>query len=297
MGHTASAFDGAVSATGTTCLVRAADRSADFPANGSHDVGAAADSAVGGSRDVGPAADPVAYSAQRRTATASEPLPATLLVVAKAPIAGFAKTRLTPPLSPREGAQLAAAALLDTLDAMRAADVRHRVVAWTGELADAEESDEIAVALRDFTVIPQRGTGFAQRLAAAHADAACFGLPIVQIGMDTPQVGADRLTAAAARLTGPHDAVLGPAADGGWWALGWTDSRAAPLLGEVPMSTPRTGELTREMLDRCGYDVHRLPVLTDVDTYDDALAVAGRSSGRFAAALRRVSAIHSEARL
>lgn len=222
-------------------------------------------------------------------------LPVTLLVVAKAPIAGFAKTRLTPPLSPREGARMAAAALLDTLDAMRAAPVRERVVAWTGELAEAEEADEIATALADFTVVDQRGDGFAQRLAAAHADAFRFGLPIVQIGMDTPQVGPDRLTAAAARLTGPEDAVLGPAADGGWWALGWTDPWAAPLLAEVPMSTSRTGALTRDMLRHSGYRVHRLPVLTDVDTYDDALAVAGQSTGRFATAFHHVHELHAKA--
>ncbi|MFI6869849.1 DUF2064 domain-containing protein [Nocardia sp. NPDC050406] len=222
-------------------------------------------------------------------------LPVTVLVVAKAPIAGFAKTRLTPPMSPREGARLAAAALLDTLDAMRAANVRERVVAWTGELSDAEESDDIATALADFTVVPQRGAGFGQRLAAAHADAARFGLPIVQIGMDTPQVGADRLTAAAALLTGPADAVLGPAADGGWWALGWVNPWAAAQLAQVPMSTPRTGELTRDVLRRNGYRVHGLPMLTDVDTYDDAVTVAGQSTGRFASTFHRLAALHATA--
>ncbi|WP_280358462.1 TIGR04282 family arsenosugar biosynthesis glycosyltransferase [Nocardia otitidiscaviarum] len=224
----------------------------------------------------------------------TERLPATLLVVAKAPIAGFAKTRLTPPLTPHEGARLAAAALLDTLDAMRAAAVRHRVVAWTGDLAAAEAADDIGRALADFTVVPQRGHGFAERLAHAHADAARFGLPIVQIGMDTPQVTPELLTGAAARLTGPADAVFGPAAAGGWWALGWTDPWAAPALAEVPMSTARTGALTRDLLHRSHYRVHDLPVLNDVDTYADALQVAADAHGRFGTAMRRHRAAHPE---
>ncbi|MFF0490223.1 DUF2064 domain-containing protein [Nocardia sp. NPDC004068] len=211
---------------------------------------------------------------------------ATLLVVAKAPIAGFAKTRLTPPLAPREAARLAADALLDTLAAVRASGARHAVVAWTGDLSRAEHADEIATALREFTVVPQRGDGFGERLANAHADAARFGLPVVQIGMDTPQADAETLGAAARLLLVTGDTVLGLAADGGWWALGLSDPRPARLLTEVPMSTDRTGELTRNMLRRCGFPVHALPVLTDVDHYRDALTVAAQSDGRFAHTVR-----------
>ncbi|MFI5776614.1 DUF2064 domain-containing protein [Nocardia sp. NPDC051570] len=207
---------------------------------------------------------------------------ATLLVVAKAPIAGFAKTRLTPPLSPAEAASLAADALLDTLAAVRLSGVRYAVVAWTGDLDRAEQAEDLAVALRDFAVIPQRGNDFGQRLANAHADAARFGLPVLQIGMDTPQAGPELLGAAARLLVDTGDSVLGFAADGGWWALGLPDPRPARLLTEVPMSTDRTGEHTRNMLHRCEYRVRELPILTDVDYYHDALAVAAECTGRFA---------------
>ncbi|MFB7723994.1 MULTISPECIES: DUF2064 domain-containing protein [unclassified Nocardia] len=224
-------------------------------------------------------------------------VPATLLVIAKAPIAGFAKTRLTPPFSPRDAARLAAAALLDTLAAVRACGARHRMVAWTGNLDDAQESAALSLALRDFTVIPQRGNTFGERLANAHADAAQFGVPVLQIGMDTPQAGPELLTRSVLHLTASGDAVLGPAADGGWWALGLTDPRPARLLTEVPMSTARTGELTREAVRRCGYRVHRLPVLTDVDTYADAVTVAAHSTGQFAATFDRLGAAATPALL
>ncbi|WP_019930327.1 DUF2064 domain-containing protein [Nocardia sp. BMG111209] len=218
------------------------------------------------------------------------PIDATLLVIAKAPIAGFAKTRLTPPFSPTEAAGLAAASLLDTLAAVRDSGIRHRMVAWTGDLARAERADEIAVALADFEVVPQSDGSFGERLAGAHADAACAGLPVLQIGMDTPQAGPELLAASAARLLACGDTVLGPATDGGWWALGLTDPAAASILVTVPMSTARTGELTASALRRYGCRLHRLPALTDVDTVAEVEPVAALRAGEFARAVARLRA-------
>ncbi|WP_254205802.1 TIGR04282 family arsenosugar biosynthesis glycosyltransferase [Nocardia alni] len=226
-------------------------------------------------------------------AAESPGIAATLLIIAKAPIAGFAKTRLTPPFSPHEAAQLAAASLLDTLSAARNSGVRRRMVAWTGDLSRAERSDELASALEEFDIVPQRGDTFGQRLANAHADAFRLGLPVLQIGMDTPQAGPALLAVSASLLLECGDAVLGPAADGGWWALGLTDPRPARTLAEVPMSTDRTGELTREALCRCGCRVRRLPILTDVDTVTDALTVAQEYRGRFPQTVERLQRAHA----
>ncbi|GGL19870.1 TIGR04282 family arsenosugar biosynthesis glycosyltransferase [Nocardia jinanensis] len=220
----------------------------------------------------------------------AERVPVALLVVAKAPVAGYAKTRLTPPLTPVQAARLAAAALLDTLDAAGACPVAHRAVAFTGDLDAAERGSEIAGKLAEFEVIAQRGPGFAVRLANAHADTARAGLPVLQIGMDTPQVSTQVLTEAARALAAGADAVLGPATDGGWWALGLPDPRAARLLTEVPMSTARTGDRTRAVLRAYGYRVAALPAFTDVDHYADALRVAADCSGRFAAEVAALGA-------
>ncbi|MGA6206114.1 TIGR04282 family arsenosugar biosynthesis glycosyltransferase [Nocardia testacea] len=217
-------------------------------------------------------------------------MPVALLVMAKAPVAGYAKTRLTPPLTPVQAARLAAAALLDTLDAVSACPVTHRVVAFTGDLEAAQSGDEIARRLADFEVVPQRGPGFAVRLANAHADTARAGLPVLQIGMDTPQLGARALTDAARTLVAGADALLGPATDGGWWGLGLSDPRAARLLADVPMSTAVTGDRTRGVLRAHGYRVGMLPALTDVDHYADAVRVAAGCSGRFAAAVAALGA-------
>jgi glycosyltransferase A (GT-A) superfamily protein (DUF2064 family) len=198
-----------------------------------------------------------------------DPIPVTVLVVAKAPVPGLAKTRLAATLGKQTAADIAAAALLDTLDAVYATPVTHRVVAMTGDLAQACRAGEIRNRLAAFTVIDQRGDGFADRLANAHADAAATGhQPVLQIGMDTPQVSAELLADCAQRLmTVP--ALLGMAYDGGWWVLGVADAATADCVRDVPMSHADTGVATRAALEHAGISVKLVEELHDVDTVDD----------------------------
>ena len=213
-------------------------------------------------------------------------LPVTLLVVAKAPEPGRAKTRLAATVGDVVAADIAAAALLDTLDAVAAAPVAKRVVAMTGDLGAAAGADEIRQRLRSFTVIPQRGEDFADRLANAHADAA-DGLPVLQIGMDTPQVTAELLADCARRLL-EAPAVLGLAHDGGWWVLGVAAPAMAECLRGVPMSQPDTGELTLKALHDRGIEVTAVELLADFDVVGDVAAVreACGPASRFAQVTR-----------
>ncbi|WP_446220439.1 TIGR04282 family arsenosugar biosynthesis glycosyltransferase [Micromonospora sp. IBHARD004] len=214
-----------------------------------------------------------------------------LLVMAKAPVAGAVKTRLCPPATPAWAARIAAAALRDTLDAVRATPGVTPVLALRGRLADAEEGAALTAALAGWTVLPQRGDGFGDRLAHAHADVAAAwpGRPVLQIGMDTPQVTPARLGVAVRRLL-MADAVLGRAVDGGWWALGLRDGRHAAALREVPMSTAQTGRRTVAALADRGLRTAPLAVLRDVDEWSDALAVAAEvPESRFA---RAVAPLH-----
>lgn len=209
--------------------------------------------------------------------TAPEVVPrAVVLVMAKAPVPGRAKTRLAAGIGAEAAADLAAAALLDTLDACEAAFGAARAhVALAGGLTQAMRGEEIASRLATWTVHAQRGEGFGQRLAHAHADAAARGLPVVQVGMDTPQVTADDLRSVARQLAVPGvDAVLGPAPDGGWWVLGLNDPRHATVLVDVPMSTGATGRLTEFALVAAGASVSRGAGLCDIDTARDALEVS-----------------------
>lgn len=208
------------------------------------------------------------------------PMPGQLLVMAKAPVPGQVKSRLCPPCTPRQAAELAAAALADTLAAVRATAARRRVLVLAGELCDPADG---------FDVVRQRGDGLGARLAAAFADTAKDGTPSFVVGGDTPQLAAPLLTAALHRLDSA-DAVLGLAVDGGFWGLGLQDVRHAEVLRDVPMSTPETGRLTLAALTARELRVAALPVLRDVDTIADAVAVGCQIPGsRFAAALARLS--------
>ncbi|MFD2351009.1 TIGR04282 family arsenosugar biosynthesis glycosyltransferase [Nonomuraea ferruginea] len=202
---------------------------------------------------------------------------AQLLVIAKEPVPGRVKTRLTPPCTPREAAALASAALEDTLRTVARVPVARRVIALDGAPG--------AWLPTGFTVVPQRGDGLDERLAAAFGDAHRLSpTPIVLIGMDTPQVTVG-LLADAVSLLGAHDAVFGPATDGGFWLLGLRAPVPDLLLG-VPMSEPITGEIQLNRLAEAGMSVACLPCLTDVDTMADAIEVAALAPhSRFAAAL------------
>lgn len=201
-------------------------------------------------------------------------IPVAVLVVAKAPVPGQAKTRLAASVGDRAAADIAAAALLDTLDAVADAPVAERVVALTGNLDDACAGAELRSRLADFTVVPQRGASFADRLANAHADAAVAtdGLPVLQIGMDTPQV-TDDLIGECARELLAADAVLGLARDGGWWVLGVTIPAMADCLRTIPMSQADTGAVTLAALGDTAVNVSLVRTLVDVDTVDDLDAV------------------------
>ena len=111
--------------------------------------------------------------------------------------------------------------------------------------------------------------------------------------MDTPQVDPDLLAEAAAPLRhGTVDAVVGPAADGGWWALGLRDPRAAAVIADVPTSRDDTGERTVAALRAAGLRVGLLPELVDVDTAADAVAVAREAPGTlFAAAVAALPSV------
>lgn len=193
-----------------------------------------------------------------------------VLVVAKAPVPGLVKTRLGALVGAHHAAELAAAALLDTIEACTLAGAEGHL-SLAGDLDDAVHGGALSAALTGWTITAQRGEGFAERLVNAHADAGS-GV-VVQIGMDTPQVTPAALTAVAAHLE-DHDAALAPATDGGWWALARRDPDVVRHLAEVPMSTDTTFVDTHRALERTGARVAHGSPMTDVDTCEDADHVA-----------------------
>ncbi|ADP82151.1 TIGR04282 family arsenosugar biosynthesis glycosyltransferase [Pseudofrankia inefficax] len=207
----------------------------------------------------------------------------TVLVVAKEPVPGRVKTRLTPPFTPAQAAAVAEAAIADTLTAVSGlARIPGLGAVRPVLVLDGAAGPWLRVPVE---VVPQAAGPFDVRLAAAFD--AVSG-PALLIGMDTPQV-TPALLADACRALGRADAVFGPAADGGWWALGLRRPDGGLLRG-VATSRPDTGARQRDRLTRAGLRVATLPVLRDVDTCADADAVARLvPHGRFAAAVRGVT--------
>lgn len=198
----------------------------------------------------------------------------TLIVIAKAPRPGHSKTRLCPPCTPQQAADLALAALRDTLTAvLRTPGVDRRVLVLDGKPG--------AWVPASFEVLPQRGDGLDERLAAAFDD---VGDPALLVGMDTPQISPSLLRAGLDALDA-DPAALGPAPDGGYWAIGLREPDAEVFRG-VPMSTAHTCAAQRARLDERGLSWAELPLLRDVDRIEDAHAVAALApEGRFARTL------------
>ncbi|MBX3313716.1 MAG: DUF2064 domain-containing protein [Actinobacteria bacterium] len=186
-----------------------------------------------------------------------------VLVLAKAPVAGRVKTRLQVRLRATEAAAVAEAALCDTLRAARSCRAVRRVLALDGEpgpwLGDG------------FEVVGQGEGDLSARLTVAWRSVRGPG---IQIGMDTPQVTPELLDGGLDRLARPGcDAVLGPASDGGWWALGL----ARPVDGVfdgVPMSADDTGERQLARMRSLGLRVEMLDELGDLDRPEDLDRIA-----------------------
>lgn len=203
-----------------------------------------------------------------------------LIVLAKAPLPGRSKTRLCPPCTYAQAADIAHAALADTLAVARCVPASRHVLAIDGPAQGWERLG--------FDLIRQRGDGLDERLAAAFDD---VGGPALLIGMDTPQLTAGLLDHALRTLARPGvDAVLGPAFDGGYWCIGLRHSNAPAFCG-VPMSAADTGLAQLRRLRELRLRVATLPALQDVDRFADALQVAAAVPGsRFAGAVAAVSA-------
>src|ERR1700687_1027379 len=149
-----------------------------------------------------------------------------LAVMTKEPRAGQVKTRLVPPLSPEEAAQLNVCFLRDTADAIAEAcgTIARGVGVYTPIGAEAAYIDILPGA---FDLLPQRGDEFGERLAfAMEALFRCGFVSVCLIDSDSPTVSADVYADAVEMLSKAGDrVVLGPSEDGGYYLIGLKKNR------------------------------------------------------------------------
>jgi rSAM/selenodomain-associated transferase 1 len=192
-------------------------------------------------------------------------MPATRIVIfAKAPVPGAAKTRLIPALGAEGAARLAAEMLAQTLAAAVAADVGEPELCATPRPGSPEWEPFRPTNMR----MTDQGTGdLGERLARAAERVLSAHERVLLIGSDCPELDADRLRTAAAHLE-THDAVIHPARDGGYALLGL--KRFDPLLfSDIAWSTGSVAATTIARIRALGWSLHIGETLRDVDEPED----------------------------
>ena len=188
-----------------------------------------------------------------------------IIVFAKAPVAGFAKTRLARVIGDEAAAALASRMLSETVAQAVAAAVGPVEICCAPDTSHAQFSIEQA---RHNVALTAQGDGdLGARMSRAFERALSGYHSAIIIGTDAPDLQAKHLQEAAKALT-THDAVFAPAHDGGYVMVGL--SRAMPSLFEgVAWSTSAVMAQTREKLLSLNANCFELPAFFDIDEASD----------------------------
>ncbi len=189
-----------------------------------------------------------------------------LAVMAKAPVPGKVKTRLSPPLSPAEAAGLNAAFLRDTLANLRAATLACAAECVVSYTPVGQEAAFAGILPEQTLLVPQRGDGFGERLLLTARDLLACGFgSVCLIDSDSPTAPTGEFVRAAQALTTDSPGVvLGRSDDGGYYLLGLAQAHAR-LFDEISWSTELVGEQTAERARELRLPVTELRRWYDVD--------------------------------
>ncbi len=212
--------------------------------------------------------------------------PRAIVIFARALVPGRVKTRLAGALSRQQAADVHRACLQDTISLV--ASVRG-CRKWLLVAASARAARRLATKMRlrrEWRVAPQSGRDLGARLERAFAQQfQARARSVVVIGSDSPWMGRARIERAFRRLE-RADAVLGPAADGGYYLVGLR--RPLPLMfRNIPWGTSRVFALTTRRLKQMGASVALLEADFDLDRISDLR----RASRLLGASWRRAPAL------
>jgi uncharacterized protein len=198
-----------------------------------------------------------------------------LALMTKAPRAGQVKTRLVPPLTPDEAAQLNKCFLQDTAAAISVCcgralqspspgrPVACGIAVYTPVGAESLYADILPAG---FGLLPQRGEKFGERLYFAAEDLFKCGFDAVcLIDSDSPTIPTRNFIRAVELLSTPEDRiVLGPCDDGGYYLVGLKRLHRE-IFEEIDWSTERVFEQTKQRAMQIGIEARLLPLAFDVD--------------------------------
>jgi uncharacterized protein len=189
--------------------------------------------------------------------------PIAVAVLAKAPIPGFAKTRLIPSLG-EAGAAALQSQLIERAVTTASAAKLGPVTLW----ATPDTGDPVFARLRSrlgIGLARQRDGDLGARMLAAIAAA---NAPTLVIGTDCPALTCDHLRQAADILRAGTDVVIFPVEDGGYALIGMRAPHP-PLFAKVLWSSPGVMAETRRRLQQCGLTWQEPVTLWDLDTAAD----------------------------
>ncbi len=200
-----------------------------------------------------------------------------LIVFAKAPIEGYVKTRLCPPLTTDEAASLHGSLVLDLLERCQELKGCDRMLA--GSPTPDHPFFNAMKTRFNIPIWDQVGDDLGARMA--HTFQSALGEPYqsaVIIGTDIPAITV-QLISSAFKFLQDHDVVLGPTEDGGYYLIGLRSPTPA-LFENIPWSTDAVFSLTQEKGKAMGLSVKVLPMLRDLDTIEDLQAFTQESKDR-----------------
>jgi len=184
----------------------------------------------------------------------------------KAPQAGKVKTRLVPPLTPEEAAELNICFLRDLAGSISQACLESSAQGVGVYTPLGSESVYESILAKDFFLMAQRGHEFGERLIFAAEDLFEVGFESVcLINSDSPTVPAPSFVEAANELAkGGDRIVLGPSEDGGYYLIGLKKLHKG-LFEQIDWSTERVFDQTMLRASEIGVEIHQVPYGFDVD--------------------------------
>lgn len=191
-------------------------------------------------------------------------------IIAKAPLAGFAKTRLIPALGADAAAALAEKMLLNIIrNCATVTEVDGVTVKSSLWMSPEPESPHWqCVNIPDnFERYAQQGEDLGERMAGAFERGLVDACAVIVVGSDCPEIDASVLHWAATALQA-HDACLVPCVDGGYALIGLRKFEAS-IFADIPWSTDRVADLTRQRLAECGMSCAEYELVHDIDIAED----------------------------
>jgi rSAM/selenodomain-associated transferase 1 len=210
-----------------------------------------------------------------------------IVMFVKYPLAGQVKTRLAAELEGGFVVSLYAAFVEDLVASLRRSGHLFRLA-----FTPADRGEEMAERFGGCDLIPQEGADLGDRLKSAFLRCFADGYAgVVIIGSDSPDLPPEIFTEAIAALEN-REAIIGPAADGGYYLIGFKKETFTPgVFADIAWGTGQVFAQTMAHLERAGIDAQQLPVRRDVDTLDDLRDLVHRHKKTPFAASRTMSCL------